>query len=223
MAIDMDEVHGLYRFFSKDGELLYIGISANPLRRADQHSLSKDWWREVYGVTIEQKANRAEVLEAEREAIQRERPKYNVIHNRERRDERAREERQPLSKDEVREYPVKPADVVALCLSDGECPVGSIKDVSPFGVTLLLYSWLSGYFGCGMMVAPWHRIDEIVFAAEKERVKERSVITGKIEETVVYDMDPLGDTQVRWNARHGVEERHAIERQAVQRMRAMFK
>ena len=37
----------LYRLRANSGELLYIGISSNPLDRWWQHSRTKSWWHEV--------------------------------------------------------------------------------------------------------------------------------------------------------------------------------
>lgn len=77
----MELPQALYRFFNADGELLYVGISLNPGHRWGQHRADKPWWIEVATITVEAHRGRAEVLEAEREAIKRERPRYNLTHN----------------------------------------------------------------------------------------------------------------------------------------------
>lgn len=74
-------VHGLYRFFSVDSVLLYVGISVDPGRRLTQHAAVKDWWREIATITISQYPDRTSVLVAEKIAIEEEKPVYNVIHN----------------------------------------------------------------------------------------------------------------------------------------------
>jgi predicted GIY-YIG superfamily endonuclease len=71
----------LYRFFGSDGSLLYIGITMDPPARWRQHRSDKEWWAKVRNVTLEPYATRSEVLAAERDAIRREGPQYNVIHN----------------------------------------------------------------------------------------------------------------------------------------------
>lgn len=72
----------LYRFFDADGDLLYVGISLNPWTRWKQHKSVKDWAEDVASSTIEWHDTREEALDAERLAIIDERPRYNVVHNR---------------------------------------------------------------------------------------------------------------------------------------------
>lgn len=74
----MTEYHALYRFYSATGQLLYTGITNNPGNRFKQHQQSKPWWHEVSGITVEKYNSRAEVLAAEKRAIQVEQPKYNI-------------------------------------------------------------------------------------------------------------------------------------------------
>lgn len=69
----------LYRLFDADGELLYVGIAGNPGRRFAQHGGEKPWWREVSETTLTHYDTRAEALMAEREAIQTEHPRYNIM------------------------------------------------------------------------------------------------------------------------------------------------
>lgn len=75
-----DTDHALYRFFGSEGELLYVGISLHPFARMSQHRGDKSWWGEVASTTIERFPSRPAVLEAEREAIKSERPRYNIVH-----------------------------------------------------------------------------------------------------------------------------------------------
>lgn len=72
----------LYRFFDKADQLLYIGISNCIPRRFDQHGDTKPWYIEVARMTVEHHPTRAAALGAEKVAIQAERPKYNIQHNR---------------------------------------------------------------------------------------------------------------------------------------------
>lgn len=71
----------LYRHFGADGSLLYVGISLSWPARTRAHSRHSVWFAQVAKVEIEQFSSRQEALNAEREAIGRERPRFNVIHN----------------------------------------------------------------------------------------------------------------------------------------------
>lgn len=73
--------HVLYRFYSHTGQLLYVGITANPPARFSQHQDDKDWWSLVSGMKIETYGSREELAEAERSAIRIEHPLHNIVHN----------------------------------------------------------------------------------------------------------------------------------------------
>lgn len=73
--------HVLYRFYSATGQLLYIGITANPPARFGQHRSDKDWWSEVSDIKIETHENRNALRAAEATAIRAEKPRYNKVHN----------------------------------------------------------------------------------------------------------------------------------------------
>lgn len=81
MTTDTETSHVLYRFYSKTGQLLYVGITTNPPQRFKAHGREKDWWGQVAGITCESYDNRNDLLSAERRAIQVERPEHNIIHN----------------------------------------------------------------------------------------------------------------------------------------------
>jgi predicted GIY-YIG superfamily endonuclease len=70
----------LYRYYSEDGELLYVGISINPILRLQQHQQAS-WCEQVSHIDIERFESRAEALQAEAEAIRNESPAYNIAHN----------------------------------------------------------------------------------------------------------------------------------------------
>lgn len=72
----------LYRHFDADGELLYIGISLSWPVRTKAHAGSSRWFDRVARVEIEQFETREAALDAEREAIKAEKPKFNIIYNR---------------------------------------------------------------------------------------------------------------------------------------------
>jgi len=77
----MDDQY-LYRLYGANGILLYTGISDDWTRRLRQHWQAKQWAAEILSVTLETYASRPAVSAAEREAIQSERPLYNIQHNR---------------------------------------------------------------------------------------------------------------------------------------------
>lgn len=72
----------LYRLFTVEGTLLYIGISARAeLRICCQHLVDKEWFREVERATFEHFDVRHLAEEAEIKAIKREAPLFNIAHN----------------------------------------------------------------------------------------------------------------------------------------------
>jgi predicted GIY-YIG superfamily endonuclease len=79
--VDDSRTQVLYRFYDRAGELLYVGITANMPGRLAAHRGDKSWFVEVDKIRLEHHVSREAVLSAEREAIIRERPKYNVVHN----------------------------------------------------------------------------------------------------------------------------------------------
>lgn len=70
----------LYRFFRKDGKLLYVGITDNLGQRWSSHMRSKEWWPKVHKQTSEWFPNREAAAAAEVKAIKSERPIYNINH-----------------------------------------------------------------------------------------------------------------------------------------------
>lgn len=72
-----DETIEVYRFYDKDGNLLYVGQTAWFEERRRSHQLTKTWADEIDNVTIEEFPTRAKALKAEAKAISTENPKYN--------------------------------------------------------------------------------------------------------------------------------------------------
>jgi predicted GIY-YIG superfamily endonuclease len=77
----MPETTSLYRFYRADRTLLYVGITRTLLTRLKQHSGDKEWFTEVRDITVEHLPSRDAALAAEKSAIVREQPLYNVVHN----------------------------------------------------------------------------------------------------------------------------------------------
>jgi len=67
----------LYRFFNKDNQLLYVGISNNFLGRVGGHRSDKEWFSEITHSTFEYFETREQVDAAETKAIRNEKPLYN--------------------------------------------------------------------------------------------------------------------------------------------------
>jgi predicted GIY-YIG superfamily endonuclease len=68
----------LYRLFSYEGELLYVGVSTRVWTRFEEHAADKYWWHEVSHHEIEWHAFRHLAEDAESVAIWQEKPKYNI-------------------------------------------------------------------------------------------------------------------------------------------------
>lgn len=71
----------LYRHFSKDGVLLYVGVSSQLGKRQAQH-LSRSRWADLISrIEIETYPTRAAAIAAEQEIIAAEHPVYNTYHS----------------------------------------------------------------------------------------------------------------------------------------------
>lgn len=70
---------GLYRFFDKDGTLLYVGLSFNVRVRIQQHHRTAPWFRSVATISIERFADAVTLRAAEKTAVATEAPKYNQL------------------------------------------------------------------------------------------------------------------------------------------------
>lgn len=73
--------HILYRFYDIESVLLYIGITAHPYKRWEQHEKRKPWFSQVAVITRSVLPDFESAVNAERHAIRNERPKYNIAHN----------------------------------------------------------------------------------------------------------------------------------------------
>lgn len=67
----------LYRYFDSEGQLLYVGITKNPLDRQSHHAANQLWWQEVNSATFEHFQQRSFALIQEQFVIGTELPKYN--------------------------------------------------------------------------------------------------------------------------------------------------
>tara|TARA_Y100000361_G_scaffold142463_1_gene148525 strand:- start:284 stop:784 length:501 start_codon:yes stop_codon:yes gene_type:complete len=67
----------LYRHFDINKKLLYVGISSRPWTRLKEHKISP-WYDKIHNITLQQYENREKAIKAEREAVIKENPLFNV-------------------------------------------------------------------------------------------------------------------------------------------------
>lgn len=67
----------LYRYYDREGRLLYVGITGSGSSRMAAHASTSRWWRYVRTARFEHFRTREAALLAETMAIQTERPKFN--------------------------------------------------------------------------------------------------------------------------------------------------
>jgi predicted GIY-YIG superfamily endonuclease len=72
-----DRPTALYRHFSADGTLLYIGIAYSLLDRIAAHRGNATWFRQIATITVEHFPSREAAYEAETKAIKSEKPLHN--------------------------------------------------------------------------------------------------------------------------------------------------
>lgn len=73
--------HFVYRIFSTDGSLLYIGCTVDPTARFAVHCCDQPWADLIDCQDVEGPFSRSVALEKEAAAIMREQPRFNVAHN----------------------------------------------------------------------------------------------------------------------------------------------
>jgi len=71
----------LYKYYDQQGELIYIGIATRPGKRMGQHN-DKPWFELVARSEFETYPSRDLAASAERDLVRRERPRFNIQHNR---------------------------------------------------------------------------------------------------------------------------------------------
>lgn len=72
--------HTLYRFYDAKNVLLYVGLTSDLGTRWKSHANGKSWWSDVAHMTVQRFSSRDELRQAEIEAIQSEKPLYNIQH-----------------------------------------------------------------------------------------------------------------------------------------------
>jgi excinuclease UvrABC nuclease subunit len=71
----------LYRHFDASGCLLYVGISLSHVSRFAKHRDRSEWFKSIATVTVEWFDTRKLAMAAEKAAIEREHPKFNIAHS----------------------------------------------------------------------------------------------------------------------------------------------
>lgn len=91
----LTERHAVYRCYSDQGVLLYIGTTGQLGKRLAAHA-QKAWFVQVRGITLEWYPDEFEALNAERRAIHVEHPKFNIVHRQARRLQATTKRRKPV-------------------------------------------------------------------------------------------------------------------------------
>lgn len=81
MPLDPNRATAVYRFFNRDGRLLYVGITYDPADRWQGHAAKAQWWKDAVDNTIDWYDTRTEAERAEKTAIRYEKPIHNVAGN----------------------------------------------------------------------------------------------------------------------------------------------
>ena len=68
----------LYRYFDREGDLLYVGITKNQINRFAAHSKKSVWFSQISSATFTHFETREAAIVAETAAIKDEKPKYNI-------------------------------------------------------------------------------------------------------------------------------------------------
>lgn len=67
----------LYRFYAKDGSLLYVGVTDHIFRRVGDHAHSKEWFNEIQSAKFKHYPTRRQALSVEAKATRLLHPKYS--------------------------------------------------------------------------------------------------------------------------------------------------
>lgn len=66
MPLDPNRATAVYRFFDRQGHLMYVGIAYDPAERWKHHAAKTRWWKDAADNTIEWYDTRAEAERAEK-------------------------------------------------------------------------------------------------------------------------------------------------------------
>lgn len=71
----------VYRLYSADEQLLYVGVAVDPDNRLKEHRRTKRWFDQVHSWRLAWMASESDAYAAEARAIHMEGPRYNGTHN----------------------------------------------------------------------------------------------------------------------------------------------
>jgi excinuclease UvrABC nuclease subunit len=81
MLAPVGDPHSVYRFYNADGELLWVGCTANLFSRLLSHRSGSPFHTQIASVQLEHFDSRTEARAAETAYIETLRPAYNIEHN----------------------------------------------------------------------------------------------------------------------------------------------
>jgi excinuclease UvrABC nuclease subunit len=73
--------YAVYRMFSVDGKLLYIGCTSKIFARLKSHEDMHVWATDIAQISVEWLADKNDALAAEKTAIENEGPEWNLLYN----------------------------------------------------------------------------------------------------------------------------------------------
>jgi predicted GIY-YIG superfamily endonuclease len=77
LLTDGDKPHTVYRFYSDDEELLYVGCTSQGTDRLRAHSSNAEWWTQVSYAHMEHFPDKRSALDRERALIEDCHPRFN--------------------------------------------------------------------------------------------------------------------------------------------------
>ena len=89
MVDSTDIQTSVYRYYDKQGLLLYVGITERGIKRNREHNATKEWWQHVAYQEVDHFTTRSDAEARERALITQHRPPFNIQHNPDWRDTKA--------------------------------------------------------------------------------------------------------------------------------------
>lgn len=74
-------LYDVYRYYDINDRLLYVGMSISAVKRLQMHKSKARWIDRVTTIRIEKFHSKREALNAEKKAIETERPEFNVTYS----------------------------------------------------------------------------------------------------------------------------------------------
>jgi predicted GIY-YIG superfamily endonuclease len=71
----------VYRCYNSKEELIYVGVTRDPISRMAKHKITSIWTYETMLIGVDWFDTRSEAFAAEAKTIKKESPRYNIKHN----------------------------------------------------------------------------------------------------------------------------------------------